>query len=225
MSKKMFLFLIILGMLIFVGGPLFVQYKHWPRGSNGNGDWLGFWGSYLGMVPSGLIAYFVAKSQIDAERNNERSKRNEDLYLQDLREIHKSLNEMRIIIGMMSQVFKYLELGERDAKYFADMYIHISAGNKHQLKYNEYFNDAVKALPSGASEELINNIKDMTDPLESLEVNVEFYISEIRDDTRNDSFDIEYKNKFLNDFRMMKIKYEAVLVLITKEIAKYYSID
>lgn len=67
----MFWLLIILGVIIFVGGPVFVQYNHWPKGSNGNGDWLSFWGSYLGVIPSGLIAYSVAKYQIDDNKRSE----------------------------------------------------------------------------------------------------------------------------------------------------------
>lgn len=51
-------------------GPILVQYTHWPKGSDGNGDWLGFWGSYLGMIPSGLIVYMVASYQIKSQRDD-----------------------------------------------------------------------------------------------------------------------------------------------------------
>lgn len=67
MNKKWFWFLIVLGAVVFVGGPLFVQYNHWPQGTKGHGDWLSFWGSYLGVVPSGLIAYLVARYQIEKD--------------------------------------------------------------------------------------------------------------------------------------------------------------
>lgn len=49
----------------FVIVPVLVEYV-WDIPS-GKGDWLSFWGSYLGIIPSGLIAYFVAKYQIDKE--------------------------------------------------------------------------------------------------------------------------------------------------------------
>lgn len=35
-------------------------------------DWLGFWGSYLGIIPSGLIAYAVSRYQIETEKDNKK---------------------------------------------------------------------------------------------------------------------------------------------------------
>lgn len=78
MNKKSFWFLTVLGAVVFVGGPLFVQYNHWSLGYRGSGDWLGFWGSYLGVVPSGLIAYLVAKYQIDNNKTLEEKKKFEN---------------------------------------------------------------------------------------------------------------------------------------------------
>lgn len=78
MNKNWFWFLIFLGAVVFVGGPLFVQYNHWSLGYRGSGDWLGFWGSYLGVVPSGLIAYLVAKYQIDNNKTLEETKKFEN---------------------------------------------------------------------------------------------------------------------------------------------------
>ncbi|MGX7051427.1 chloride channel protein [Leuconostoc palmae] len=78
MNKKWFWFLIVLGVIVFVVGPLFVQYNHWSLGYRGSGDWLGFWGSYLGVVPSGLIAYLVAKYQIDNNKTLEEKQKLEN---------------------------------------------------------------------------------------------------------------------------------------------------
>ncbi|WP_273948112.1 hypothetical protein [Leuconostoc mesenteroides] len=79
MNKKWFwLLMVVLGIVIFVGGPLFVQYTHWPQGITGHGDWLSFWGSYLGIIPSGLIAYAVAWYQIDHEKSVEQKRQLEN---------------------------------------------------------------------------------------------------------------------------------------------------
>ncbi|ARN64098.1 hypothetical protein BMS97_01585 [Leuconostoc mesenteroides subsp. mesenteroides] len=80
MNKKWFWFLIVLGAVVFVGGPLFVQYNHWPQGTKGHGDWLSFWGSYLGVVPSGIIAALVAGTQI-----KESNKQNHENAMQSLK--------------------------------------------------------------------------------------------------------------------------------------------
>lgn len=77
-NKKLFWVLISIGVIIFVVGPLLVQYNHWSLGYRGSGDWLGFWGSYLGVIPSGLIAYLVAKYQIDNNKISEEKKRFEN---------------------------------------------------------------------------------------------------------------------------------------------------
>ncbi|MFT9470352.1 hypothetical protein [Leuconostoc pseudomesenteroides] len=78
MSKKLFWFLLVSGIVIFIGGPILVQYISLPIGTTGNGDWLGFWGSYLGVLPTGLIAYAVAWYQIDHEKAVEQKRQLEN---------------------------------------------------------------------------------------------------------------------------------------------------
>lgn len=73
MRKKQILLLLVI-LLICIVTPLLVEY--WIPIPSGNGDWLSFWGSYLGIIPSGLIAYFVAKYQID--REHEKAKKEKD---------------------------------------------------------------------------------------------------------------------------------------------------
>lgn len=60
-------YFIILGLFIVV--PAGIQLSQEYVGDNPpHGDWLGFWGSYFGIIPSGLIAYAVAKYQIEKDR-------------------------------------------------------------------------------------------------------------------------------------------------------------
>lgn len=61
-------------LVAFIFFPIIVQYTGLIHGTSGNGDWLGFWGSYLGFIPSGLIAYLVLKEQF--ERQSEVDKNN-----------------------------------------------------------------------------------------------------------------------------------------------------
>lgn len=78
MNKFLFWFLFVLGIVVFIGGPIFVQFVRLPTGTVGNGDWLGFWGSYLGVMPAGLIAYAVAWYQIDYEKSVEQKRQLEN---------------------------------------------------------------------------------------------------------------------------------------------------
>lgn len=118
MNKKLFWVSISLGVIIFVGGPLFVQYAHWPQGSNGNGDWLSFWGSYLGVVPSGLIAYSVARYQIENEKKSQKEQFNHTKHIENLTVISKKLRALDSVFeyGVTHQ---YLFKNESEAgKYF-----------------------------------------------------------------------------------------------------------
>lgn len=100
MNKKSFWFLIVLGAVVFVGGPLFVQYNHWPQGAKGPGDWLSFWGSYLGVIPSGLIAFAVAKYQIECDKIRQKEHDNHNQYINNLSSVNAKLRKM-------DKVFEY----------------------------------------------------------------------------------------------------------------------
>lgn len=100
MNKKSFWFLTVLGAVVFVGGPLFVQYNHWPQGAKGHGDWLSFWGSYLGVIPSGLIAFAVAKYQIECDKIRQKEHDNHNQYINNLSSVNAKLRKM-------DKVFEY----------------------------------------------------------------------------------------------------------------------
>ncbi|MFT9005305.1 MAG: hypothetical protein ABF991_11445 [Liquorilactobacillus hordei] len=79
-------------LLFLVGIPLLVEFGITLVPWNGSDDgWLGFWGSYLGTIPSGLIAYFVAKAQIDAEKRNYRENHLRDMLIIDYREMYTKI--------------------------------------------------------------------------------------------------------------------------------------
>ncbi|QDG80405.1 hypothetical protein [Weissella cibaria] len=67
----------------FVGVPVTIQvcsiaFNVFKNGLFvASGDWLGFWGGYLGVIPSGLLAYYVTMSQINLEKRF-RDKENAD---------------------------------------------------------------------------------------------------------------------------------------------------
>ncbi len=70
-------------------GWLYDLAIHMTHGSHS--DWLQFWGSYLGVIPSGLIAWLVASKQIQSDRENSKVQHIESMYLDDLRQIQKIL--------------------------------------------------------------------------------------------------------------------------------------
>ncbi|MDN2450981.1 hypothetical protein [Leuconostoc sp. UCMA20149] len=115
MNKKWFWFLmVVLGVVIFVGGPLLVQYTQWPQGTTGHGDWLGFWGSYLGIIPSGLIAYLVAKQQIDSERATSALAYEKNLKDSRVRELTAKIEDIYILIVGAQVYYERLSLRRLD---------------------------------------------------------------------------------------------------------------
>ncbi|MCC8439877.1 hypothetical protein CRI85_05955 [Leuconostoc pseudomesenteroides] len=115
MNKKWFWFLmVVLGVVIFVGGPLLVQYTQWPQGTTGHGDWLGFWGSYLGIIPSGLIAYLVAKQQIDSERVTSALAYEKNLKDSRVRELTAKIEDIYILIAGEQVYYERLSLRRLD---------------------------------------------------------------------------------------------------------------
>ncbi|MFT9411992.1 hypothetical protein [Liquorilactobacillus hordei] len=94
------LFLVVIPLLV-EGGISLIPW-------NGSDDgWLGFWGSYLGIIPSGLIAYFVAKTQIDAEKKNYRENHFKDMLIINYREMHTKIT----IFEKAANVFINPEMG------------------------------------------------------------------------------------------------------------------
>lgn len=120
MNKKKFWFCIVLGAIIFAGGPFLVQYTNIISGSSGNGDWLSFWGSYLGVIPSGLIAYAVARYQIDNEKIRQKEQFNHTKHIDNLTAISKKLRKLDSVFEYGTS-HQYLFKNKSEAKkYFEE---------------------------------------------------------------------------------------------------------
>ncbi|QXC54906.1 hypothetical protein [Leuconostoc mesenteroides] len=92
-DKHSYFYIVII--IVFVIVPLLIQFGpaiHLHQ--KVHGDWLSFWGSYLGIIPSGLIAYVIAKIQI--QNDNQKNKLNEVRQKKDkfLLEVNKKLRAL-----------------------------------------------------------------------------------------------------------------------------------
>lgn len=156
---------LIVGVIIFVVGPLFVQYTHWLPGSNGNGDWLQFWGSYLGVIPSGLIAWLVASKQIKSDRENSKIQHIESMYIDDLRQIQKILL-LHHFSGQWQFPYNRQPMGSftsPEIKMFREMFLNISGeGDKEVIKTDILFDirTIVDGLPL-SKRQMFHPIVDM----------------------------------------------------------------
>lgn len=105
--------------LSFIIVPVFVEYSSLFYGHHHiKGDWLSFWGSYLGIIPSGLIAYLVTKYQIGNEKIRQQEQFDHNRHIENLTNISKKLRKLDPIFeyGVTHQ---YLFKDEAEAeKYF-----------------------------------------------------------------------------------------------------------
>ncbi|MBD9366590.1 hypothetical protein IAP91_14515 [Leuconostoc mesenteroides] len=53
--------------IIFSVFNIIAEIESWNFKFPDSSNWIGFWGSYLGVIPSGLIAFWVARYQINQD--------------------------------------------------------------------------------------------------------------------------------------------------------------
>ncbi|MGR8824432.1 hypothetical protein [Leuconostoc mesenteroides] len=80
--------------IIFSVFNIIAEMELWSFRFPDSSNWIGFWGSYLGFIPSGLIAFLVAKQQIDSENKLNVLRRSESIKLSDLNSLYDILLEM-----------------------------------------------------------------------------------------------------------------------------------
>lgn len=103
--------IILLILLVFLAIPWGVNFgigiassKNWETGSNG--DWIGFWGGYLGSIVGLPITVVVAIFTINSERKNNRSSRQSD-------ELNKMI-EATVTFQTQVDSFSRLEISDED---------------------------------------------------------------------------------------------------------------
>lgn len=208
-NKKMFWFLIILGVIIFVGGPLFVQYNHWPQGSNGNGDWLSFWGSYLGIIPSGLIAFFVSKNETSKQYKNELKKKIDFEDLQRVISINQNLIQLT---NRFTEINKNIKLIQVNGLHPLIQPMYDTQGNYTNLVQKHIIQQIIQRIKQNIP--LINNHDKVQEYIDKIEDNFQQMESTIN--TRNEDI---FREQF--EFMQDNVKYlKKYIDNIIKEIKK-----
>ena len=210
---------IILGLFVVV--PIGIQISQVYFGDKTpHGDWLGFWGSYLGIIPSGLIAYFVAKTQVDGQRKIDQRKQAVDLYIADLKKLNDLINELRIQSRLTSMLIEKLRKGEIDLEKFCLNYNTMASEKRLGLKYNEYIENMVEILPNGSASGVHEKVSKFNNIIEQLEVNVEMGVIKI--EKKMPITDDEFKNWLISDGINIRKYFQEATESIRDEISKYY---
>lgn len=122
-----------------------------------SGDWLGFWGGYLGIIPSGLIAFYVSKSQILSER--------------ELQETSESDAARPIFVGMISWPYSSVMPGDDDP-YKYECVVEVSVVGKESVSaprfltvYSAFYTDDNVEINEMYKSGSVRNTKHVSDSI------------------------------------------------------------
>ena len=206
-------FLLIL-LLLFIAIPICIQL-HWgwvydlaiymTRGNHS--DWLQFWGSYLGVIPSGLIAWLVTAKQIKSDRENSKIQHVESMYLDDLRQIKKIL-----LVHHFSGSWQFPYNGpligtltSPEIRMFRKTFLNISGeGDKEVIKTDSLFDvkTIVHGLPLSKRKCIVAIVDEMCDQILKIAAYKPSEFQEMEDQYIDTA---SHKND--DDFQMKKFEY------------------
>lgn len=99
----------LIAIVSFIIVPVSVEYSSLFYGKHQvQGDWLSFWGSYLGMIPSGLIAYFIAKQQVAFQAKIQKKTNSERLKLEKSTKIYQKAMSIRSDLRGAGQEYRMM---------------------------------------------------------------------------------------------------------------------
>ena len=76
------------------------------------GDWLQFWGAYLGIIFSVVMTLYITKKQANLERENSRSNHVSEIYLSTLASIDVKMNIPEFNMRSNEEIFRHIPLTE-----------------------------------------------------------------------------------------------------------------
>jgi len=217
-KKNKSLFFVFIG-FIFI--PIFVQMHLWPIYSvakcftPGNSDtWLQFWGSYLGFMPSGLVAYLVLKLQFEkqakVDKNNFDSQlkkeKQEFLFEKEYEDLTRARNLAMSIWLASSEIIFVCESIESDHGGFDYIYKEVS-------KQYEFIKKNHNELASWIEEQL-NSKKENSyfENVEKTAFKASVKLSEIRN-----NMDDKIISDVLNSAKSFREHYQMIKNAITLE--------
>lgn len=140
---------------VLLAWPAFLEFEHYGikrnisilSGGHG-GDWLQFWGGYIGIIFSGLLALFISfrenKNNFIREKNN----RTIGFYVDDLREISYGLVPFEFDNSFILFYSQQLELSQEDVEQLQLMFFSFD-GKRYQMKEIPTIGKIIGRMPAG----------------------------------------------------------------------------
>ncbi|MFT9334286.1 MAG: hypothetical protein ABF519_07100 [Leuconostoc mesenteroides] len=160
---------------------LLSSFSGWGIALSFSSDWLGFWGSYLGVIPSGLIAASVASYQIRMANVQSSEARKQELIIMRntkiidyLYEIKNSISRSKIILDQDNSnlsdklMFDYMKKG--DYALFGEMNWNVLTSQNNNL----YFLIGI-VFDQSIDREVFSNLVEYTENMKLLQEFLLFY--------------------------------------------------
>lgn len=143
-------------LILFIAIPVFIQMHWWPIYqfvvflTPGTHDtWVQFWGSYLGVIPSGIIAYGVSRYQIEQDKKATKDQKVEDKLEFRKREILVESKKIVLKFKEVKPIYDEFEIYTLDnikmnsssadiskyLSYFTNYYNKKLSDNIHELRF------------------------------------------------------------------------------------------
>lgn len=186
---------------------IFAALNDWPIKFPSPGDWVGFWGSYLGVIPSGLIAALVAGYQIKAANKQSDEARKQELIIMRntkivdyLYEIKGSVSKSKIILDTseanLSDKFMFDYLKKDEYNLFGEMNLKVLMDQNNHL----YFLTGI-VFDIVTDKKFFEGLMEYTKNLKLLQNFTMFYEREFKSEfVPNGSGDME-STKLFNEIR------------------------
>lgn len=186
---------------------IFATLNGWPIKFPSPGDWVGFWGSYLGVIPSGLIAALVAGYQIKAANKQSDEARKQDLIIMRntkivdyLYEIKMSVSKSKLILDKseanLSDEFMFDYMINDEYSLFGEVNFKVLKDQNNHL----YFLTGI-VFDQSNDKKIFEGLNEYTKNLKSLQNFMQFYAREFKTEFGlNKSGDVESTELF-NEIR------------------------
>lgn len=172
-------------LILFIAVPVALQMHLWPIYqiilflTPGNHDtWIQFWGSYLGIIPSGIIAAMVASNQVnESNRQNEKNRIDEinrisqTKIVENWYKVRQSAITIKVLIDPLNTDNQYS---------YDDFVIHMLSDNGRIFDNNNYqemriqYNNVYRLINVINVD---NNEKNLDDLLENIRIDISDYLT------------------------------------------------
>lgn len=204
-SKYFFKGLVIVAAFgLLLAWPAFLEFEHFGlkrnisilSGGHG-GDWLQFWGTYLGIIFSVILTLYVTNKQGEIDRSNAKVTHAIEIYIDTLTNALDITNELSDFIDRCERYIKRPSIYQSKTypiNYDIDMILLLKSYEKYEvLTKTKQLQNIIKKMPFEKKDKLKEPIAIMT--LVTVELDNNDYLAMYEDKPEMNDISVEYLNE------------------------------